>query len=192
LSEGITKECGEKVKARSRQRVNSADGRFKDAGKHITLETMKLSVALDLCLEGYDIVMFNRCIKTGRKHVRVHVFAEDTVGLRVAVYCIHRPEQAGRDHLQDVVYTIVDGLGDDCQIAIAIPINLMDVVNGVAEHVYRIYMVDENGRVWVHDPSRHFSINRLGGEVKVACRSAGHYPDKKRRLVPAERTQYVV
>ena len=153
---------------------------------------MKLSVALDLCLEGYDSVMFTRCIKAGRKHVRVHVFAEDTLGSRVAVYCIHRPEQAGRNHLQDVVYTIVDGLGDDCQIAIAIPINLMDVVNGVAEHVYRIYMVDENGRVWVHDPSRHFSVNRLGGEVKAACRSAGHYPDKKRRLVPAERTQYVV
>jgi hypothetical protein len=193
LPEGITKERGGKVIACRRQRVNSVDGRFKDAGKHITLETMKLSVALDLCLEGYDSVMFNRCIKAGRKHVRVHVFAEDTVGSRVAVYCIRRPEQAGRNHLHDMVCTIVDGLGDDCQIAIAIPINLMYVVNEVAEHVYRIYMVDENGRVWIHDPSRQFNINCLRGKMKVADRSVvEHPPAKMRRLTLAERVQYVV
>ena len=176
-----------------RQRVNSVDGRFKDAGKHITLETMKLSVALDLCLEGYDSVMFNRCIKAGRKHVRVHVFAEDTVGSRVAVYCIRRPEQAGRNHLHDMVCTIVDGLGDDCQIAIAIPINLMAAVSEIAEHVYRIYMVDEDGRVWLHDPSRHFSTNRLGGEMKAVNQSVEvHHPAKMQRLALDERIQYVV
>lgn len=160
--------------------------------KSVDVETMKLAVAFELYLEGYDTIVFNRTVKKGNNRVRIHVFAKDTVGSRVAVYCIHRPEQAGRNHLQDVVYTIVDGLGDDCQIAIAVPINLMDVVNEAAEHVYRIYMVDENGRVWIHDPSRHFSINRLSEEMKAACRSAGHYLDKMQRLMSGERVQYVV
>ena len=161
--------------------------------KNVDVETLKLAVAFELYLEGYDTVVFNRTVKSGDNRVRVHVFARDTLGSCVAVYCIHRPEQAGQEHLQSVVCTIVDGVGDDCRIAIAIPINLMYVVNEVAEHVYRIYMVDENGRVWIHDPSRQFNINCLRGKMKVADRSVvEHPPAKMRRLTLAERVQYVV
>jgi hypothetical protein len=161
--------------------------------KNVDVETLKLAVAFELYLEGYDTVVFNRTVKSGDNRVRVHVFARDTLGSCVAVYCIHRPEQAGQEHLQSVVCTIVDGVGDDCQIAIAIPINLMAAVSEIAEHVYRIYMVDEDGRVWLHDPSRHFSTNRLGGEMKAVNQSVEvHHPAKMQRLALDERIQYVV
>jgi hypothetical protein len=156
------------------------------------MEVMKLSVALNLCLEGYDEVTFNKRFGTGSRQVCVHVFAEDTVGSKVAVYCISRTELAKRDSLVDVVYRIADYVDGDCQIAVAIPLRLLNMVHEIKDVVYRIYMVDEDGRVWVHDPSRHFGVSRLRAEVKDTYRSAGHYSVKMQRLTPCERIQYVV
>ncbi len=122
------------------------------------VEAMKLAVALDLCLEGYDEVTFNKRFSGGDVDVCVHVFAEDAVGSKVAVYCVGGAELSKRDKLADVVYQIADCVGEECQIAIAIPLRLLNLVDEVKDVVYRIYMVDEGGRLWVHDPSKHFSI----------------------------------
>ena len=127
----------------------------------ITLETLKLATALELWLDGYDNIAFNKMIGRGNKRVCIHVYAEDTMGSKVAICCVGRSEQAKRDNLADVVYMITESIGEDCQIAITIPINLMDMVDEIADVVYRIYMIDSAGRVWIHDTSRHFSFNRI-------------------------------
>jgi len=171
---------------------NPTSKTFRKPDRRIMLETMKLAVALELCLDGYDNVTFNKVIECGSERVCVHVLAEDTLGSKVAVYCVGRIEQAMRDNLANVVYTIAESIGEDCQIAIAIPIDLMNIVDEIADVVYRIYLIDSAGRVWIHDPSRHFSINRTGKLFRLKQK-----PERKNwRPIDAnnsvKRVQYIV
>jgi hypothetical protein len=185
----------ENAEACKELKVNPMSKTFRKPSKgSITLETMKLAVALELCLDGYDNVTFNKVVEYGSERVYIHVFAEDTLGSKVAVYCVGRIEQAMRDNLANVVYAIAESVGEDCQIAIAIPFNLMNMVDEIADVVYRIYLIDSAGRVWVHDPSRHFSINRTGKLSKLEQK-----PEKENwrwvdanNSVSVKKVQYIV
>jgi hypothetical protein len=164
----------------------------KNAGSSSLMEVTKLSVALDLYLDGYDEITFNRWFGEGGEQVCVHVFAEDSGGSKVAVYCVSRAEMAKRDKLASVVHRIMECIGDDCQIAVAIPLRLMSVVHEVKDTVYRIYMVDECGRVWIHDPSRHFSVNRSRVEMEGAFKTGEHRPAKVQGLILDNGIKHVV
>jgi len=122
-------------------------------------EGMKLAVALQLKVEGYESVVFNKVVKVGGKSVVIDVFAEDCLGSMVAVYCVNRTDKAEEGHLNDVACTILDGLGEECLIAFAYPLRLVGLVRNAIGLANRIYMVDDEGRVWRHDPGRpHDSI----------------------------------
>jgi hypothetical protein len=183
-----TKACKElKIDLRART--------FRQSDKRrITLETLKLAVALELCLDGYDNVTFNKVIECGSGRVCVHVFAEDAIGSKVAVYCVGRIEEAMGDNLANVVYTITESIGDDCQVAIAIPIDLMNIVDKIADVIYRIYLIDSAGRVWIHDPSRHFSINRTRKlfRLKQKPERENWHPIDANNSVYVKKAQYIV
>lgn len=128
------------------------------SSRHIS-EGMKLAVALQLRVEGYEHVVFNNVVKVWGKSVVVDVFAEDCLGSMVAVYCVNRADEAEEGHLNDVALTILEGLGEECLIAFAYPLRLVGLVRSAIGLANRIYMIDDEGRVWRHDPGRpHDSI----------------------------------
>jgi hypothetical protein len=114
---------------------------------------MKLAVALQLKIEGYETLVFNKIVKAGSRSVAVDVFAEDCLGSRVAVYCVFRADEAEEGHLNDVACAILDGFGEDCLIAIAFPLRLIDLVRNAIGIANWIYLVDYYGRIWRHDPN---------------------------------------
>lgn len=116
----------------------------------LSATTLKLAVALQLKIEGYETVVFNKDIKTGSKSVVLDVFGEDYVGSTIAVYCVTKAKKAEERHLNDVACAILDGLGEDCLIAFAYPLKLISLVRNAIGLANRIYLIDGEGRVWCH------------------------------------------
>lgn len=116
-------------------------------------ETMKLAIGLQLRVDGYETVVFNKDVKAGSKSVVVDVFAEDCLGNMIAVYCVTRADKAEEKHLNDVACAILDGLGEECLIAFAYPLRFIKLVKNAIGLANRIYLVDNYGRIWCHDPS---------------------------------------
>lgn len=116
-------------------------------------DSMKLGIALQLKLEGYETVAFNRVAEGERGRFVVDVFAEDCFGNQVAVFCVLIASEADEGRLNDLAITVVDALGDDCSIAIAFHLRLINFVKNAIGIANWIYLVDHHGRIWRHDPN---------------------------------------
>jgi|GEM_PF-2698208 len=114
------------------------------------LNELKLAIALELKLEGYTYITFDKVVDIDYAKARVHVLAEDELGLSLAVICINRSENLDPNTLLDLVSDVQRKLGEDCEVAIAIPLALLDKAADVFGFTPRMFMVDNKFRVWVH------------------------------------------
>ena len=117
----------------------------------ISMAALKLAVALQLKQEGYVEVVFDKPVEACGKRVKMHVFAEDEIGTCAVVWCITKPSQIRYDRLAEIFDIVEAGLGLDCKVAVAIPISLIGYVDRLIGLTYRVYMLDMEGKVWVHD-----------------------------------------
>jgi len=122
--------------------------------KRIGIKALKLAVALSLKLDGYDIVEFDKLIEFGGQKIRIGIFAEDFIGCRIAVWCISRASDLKSNRMALALDLMGKALGEDCTVAVAIPISLINYVDELIGLTYRIYRVDETGKVWLHDAGR--------------------------------------
>lgn len=120
-------------------------------------ESARLAIALQLKIEGFEIVVFNRAVEAGENSIIVDVFAEDCLGSRMAVYCISSAKEAEEGYLNDVACSILDEFGEDCLIAFAYPLRLIRFVGNAIGLANRIYLIDDEGRVWLHEPLRLYA-----------------------------------
>lgn len=133
-------------------------------GEQYIRDSMRLGIALQLKLEGYETVAFNRVVEGERGRFIVDVFAEDCFGNQVAVFCVLTANEANEGRLNDLAITVVDALGDDCFIAIAFHLRLINFVKNAIGIANWIYLVDHHGRVWRHDPNMPYRSAELAWE----------------------------
>ncbi|MGB9959863.1 MAG: hypothetical protein ACPLKQ_05020 [Candidatus Bathyarchaeales archaeon] len=114
-----------------------------------TMNQLKLAIALELKAEGYSAIIFDKVIETKKGKVRVHVFGEDTLGV-LAVVCINRLEQLNLSSLVDSVEGIQQVLGEDGDVAIAMPMHLINKADDIFGITGKVYLVDNAFRVWTH------------------------------------------
>jgi len=130
------------------------------------LNSLKLSVALRLRIEGYK-VEFNKVLGEHGKRIRVPIFGEDHLGLYRAVFCATKVSQLTRvDNLRtaaDAIRSIYEGR---CEIVLAVPLNLRDKACEVAPWlgIQTIYAVDGKGRVWVYEDDLSLEIDLLSSD----------------------------
>jgi hypothetical protein len=124
--------------------------REKNRTPTIPLSELKLSVALELKLEGYDHITFDKVIDINSTKAWVHVLAEDELGLSLAVICINRPGNLDPNALLDLVSAVQRKLGEDCEVAVAIPLTLLNKAADIYGLTPRIFLVDDKLRVWIH------------------------------------------
>jgi len=115
----------------------------------LTLSQIKLSVALELKAEGYENVFFDEVVEFKGRRAKAHVFCEDEDGFCLAVYCINRADLIRVDKVFEVVDIISRG---GYEAALAFPLNLLNKATEVIGLTRRVFMVDQDGRVWVHYP----------------------------------------
>lgn len=131
-------------------RPNKADKKT-TKNSRIHLSAMKLSVAIELYFEGYTKVSFDRILMYGNRKVRVHVLAEDEVGLKVAAYCVNRINNVVSMEVSAVIDAFDRVFCDDCEVVIAIPLNLLSKAEDIIGLTGRIFAVDDDGRLWIHN-----------------------------------------
>jgi hypothetical protein len=131
-------------------RNEKASGKEHGTNASTSLDTLKLSVALELKLEGYTHIAFDKVIDINSTKARVHVLAEDELGLSLAVICINRPGNLDPNALLDLVSVLQRKLGEDCEVAVAIPLTLLNKAADIYGLTPRIFLVDDRLRVWIH------------------------------------------
>lgn len=114
-----------------------------------TLNQLKLSIAMELKSEGYSTIVFDKLIETCGRIVRAHVYCEDELGLRMAVYCINKPSQVRPNEILDVIELIKSSV-EDCDVALAFPLTLLRKAEVLIGLTGKVYMLDSDGRVWIH------------------------------------------
>jgi len=145
--------CGEVRNKNSRERSAAS----------ISKNALKLAAALELRSEGYSRISFDRPIESCVGKVRIHVLGEDELGLRMAVYCINREHELDPNEVLDIVTAIQQSIGDDGDVAIAIPITLLNKAEEIFGMTPKVFLVDAGMRVWVY--------THLGGVTRMLKRS---------------------
>lgn len=135
-----------------------------------TMNQLKLAIATELKSEGYNIVMFDKPIEACGRRTIAHVYCEDNLRLRIAVYCINRPSQVRPDEILDTIELIKNSV-EDCDVALAFPLALLPKARVLIGLTSRVYILDDDGRVWVHYP-----LNGMHGNVAWA--PLGHIDPK--------------
>ncbi|MEM1542973.1 MAG: hypothetical protein QXV82_10120 [Ignisphaera sp.] len=119
------------------------------------INQIKLAVATELRLEGYSTIIFDKIIEGCGRKVRIHVYCEDDLGMGEAVYCVNETHGMNLEEVSDVIKLIKAGLAKDevdCTVSLAFPLSLLRKASALIRLVPKVYMVDEDGRVWVHYP----------------------------------------
>jgi len=111
--------------------------------------SLQLAVGLELRLDGYNVT-FDKVIRGVRERVRVDIFAEDEFGVRIAVCCAENANVIDQ-RLEGLLNVIVERYGADCEVAVAIPATMMDLVDELLKYVFKVYMVDRCGRIWLYN-----------------------------------------
>lgn len=138
---------------KKQQQRNLADAKAASP-KTLTLDAIKLAVALELKLNGYTYITFDKTINMYGKKAKIHVTAEDELGVRYAVICINNPAKLDPDELIDMIRAIQPEVGDGGEVAIAIPIDLIDEAKDVFGLTRRMFLVDYELRVWISTSPR--------------------------------------
>jgi len=120
------------------------------AGRNIPLTSIKLNVALELKAEGYTHIEFDRVVELNDLKTKIHVFGEDELGVRLAVLCINKPEKLDVGVLADAVEAIQRVIGEEGDVALAIPIGLLEKSRDIFGITNRVFLVDWENRVWSH------------------------------------------
>jgi len=132
----------------------------------ISKNALKLAAALELRSEGYSRISFDRPIESCIGKVYIHVLGEDALGFRIAIYCINKAQELNPNRVLDIVTEIQQDIGDDGDVAIAIPINLLDKAKEIFGFTPRVFLIDHEMRVWVHSRAsgvtQMFKQNGLG------------------------------
>lgn len=156
-------------------------------------ETLKLAVAVQLSSEGYERIVFNKIIKARNEHVRIHILAEDILGDRVAVKCILMPEQATEERLNEFTCNIMDAFGENCTIALAIPMELINVVDKARYYAHKIYMIDYEGHVWTTDTRRKVATEPSVGSLLETNKETNEVAENQAKsAVAIEKAGYIV
>jgi hypothetical protein len=129
------------------------NSRVKNNKNNISISQLKLAVALELKAEGYDTIIFDRVISAHGRKMKVHVYCEDEVGTRIAVLCLNKSEDLKPGEVFETVEFIESHI-EDCRVALALPIALLPRACEIIGLTGRVYLVDFEGRVWVHDHHR--------------------------------------
>ncbi|MEM3627589.1 MAG: hypothetical protein QXZ25_06140 [Candidatus Bathyarchaeia archaeon] len=116
----------------------------------LNMNQLKLSIALELRSEGFNKVFLDKVFEAFGRKVRVHVFAEDELGECLAVICVNKVGGLDPVGLSDAVEAVQRALGEDGDVAIAIPISLLDKAGGIFGITRRMFLVDGELRVWTH------------------------------------------
>jgi hypothetical protein len=111
--------------------------------------SLQLAVGLELRLDGYNVT-FDKVIRGVHERVCVDIFAEDEFEARIAVCCAEKTNVLNQ-RLKSLLNVIVESHGADCEVAVAIPVTMMDLVDELLKYVFKVYMVDFCGRVWLYD-----------------------------------------
>ncbi|MEM3551177.1 MAG: hypothetical protein QXN87_05475 [Candidatus Bathyarchaeia archaeon] len=122
----------------------------KKLSKSMSKNAIKLAVAFSVRQEGYANIQFDKSLEFGSQKMRIHVLAKDAIGLKVAVYCVNRERELNPNELMDIVTAIQHEVGDDGDVAIAIPINLLDKAKDIFGLTPRVFLVDYDMRVWTY------------------------------------------
>lgn len=120
----------------------------RSARRTLTLNHIKLAVAMELRADGYGTIVFNRVLGTYDRRIRVHVYCEDELAQRLAVYSVNKPCQVKPNDVLDVISAIGKGIRD-CDVAIAFPTSLLPKAEALIGMTNNVFMVDDSGRVWV-------------------------------------------
>jgi hypothetical protein len=133
---------------------------------HISKNALKLAAALELRSEGYSRISFDKPIESCLGKVYIHVLGEDALGFRMAIYCINKAQELNPNRVLDIVTEIQQDIGDDGDVVIAIPINLLDKAKEIFGFTPRVFLIDYEMRVWVHSRAsgvtQMFKQNWLG------------------------------
>lgn len=125
--------------------------RRRKAGHTLTLNQIKLAVAMELKADGYSTIVFDRVLNYSDRKFKVHVYCEDELGQQLAVYCLNKPCQVKPNDVLDIINAIGNEVMD-CDVAIAFPTSLLPKAEVLIDMTSSVFMVDDSGRVWVHHP----------------------------------------
>ncbi|MGB9841405.1 MAG: hypothetical protein ACPLKZ_01640 [Candidatus Bathyarchaeales archaeon] len=120
----------------------------------LTLDDIKLAVALDLKLNGYVHITFDRPILVHGRKEKIHIHAEDDLGISYAVICISSPAKLDPNSIIDAVSAIQAEIGVEGEVAVAIPISLLDKAKDLFGLTRQMFMVDGELRVWTSTSPR--------------------------------------
>ncbi|MEM3588169.1 MAG: hypothetical protein QXO71_12725 [Candidatus Jordarchaeaceae archaeon] len=136
----------------------------KNSGSTLTLNQLKLAVALELRSEGYENIVFDKVIECFGRKIRIHIFAEDELGSRIAVHCVNRTADMNPRAIFDLIHSIRSNV-EDCEVTLVFPLSLLSRASAIIGMTSRIFAVDHEGRVWVHYP---FEDTRLVKALREA------------------------
>lgn len=142
----------------------------------LTMNQLKLSIALELRSEGFNKVFFDREVEAFGRKVKVHVLAEDELGGCLAVICVNRVGGLDPVSLSDAVEVVQRALGEDADVAIAMPINLLNKAKEIFGITRKMFLVDGELRVWTH--LRDNAYTEMIKRVMLSQRRDGAPDDK--------------
>ncbi|MCX8153614.1 MAG: hypothetical protein N3E52_04180 [Candidatus Bathyarchaeota archaeon] len=142
-----------------------------------TMTQLKLSIAMELRSEGYSKVFFDKVIEAFGRKARVHVLAEDELGCSLAVICMNKPGELDLGGLSDAVEVVQRSLGEDGEVAIAIPVGLLGKARKIFGITRKVFLVDEELRVWTHLCDRAYT--GMIKHVMLSQRQNGALDDKE-------------
>ena len=122
----------------------------KKLSKSMSKNVIKLTVAFAVKQDGYANIQFDKSLESCNQRIHIHVLAEDAIGLKLAVYCVNKECELNSNGLLDIVTEIQHMIGDDGDVAIAIPINLLDKAKDIFGLTPRVFLVDYDMRVWTY------------------------------------------
>jgi len=117
---------------------------------NFTLNQLKLCAASEFRAEGFDVT-FDRVIELSGRRIRFHVYCEDVLGTRVAAICVNEVNDARIREVFDVIDSVRFS-GEDIEVVVCFPISLLNRARVLIGITPRVFMVDCDGRVWVHYP----------------------------------------
>jgi hypothetical protein len=123
---------------------------FRGHNKVMSLNMMRAVAAIELRYEGYDKIEFDKIIEYSNYKACVHVVGEDPLGIVTAIYCINRREALNPNRIMDVISLIEAAMGDECEVVLAIPLELIDDARDIIGITKRTFLIDRCGRVWVY------------------------------------------
>lgn len=126
----------------------------KTTHRSLTLDDIKLAVALDLKLNGYVHIKFDKPILVHGRKEKIHIHAEDDLGISYAVICISSPAKLDPNSLIDVLSAIQAEIGEEGEAAITIPIHLLDKAKDLFGLTRQMFLVDYELRVWTSTSPR--------------------------------------